>query len=76
MRHRRWSGRRMSTGRRFADPTFRPPPHLATFRCYSSSSNDHVSFIKDIVATQPPKHLLHLLKMLQVRENIQKSCSV
>ncbi|KAI8535092.1 hypothetical protein RHMOL_Rhmol10G0148200 [Rhododendron molle] len=36
-----------------------------TFRCYSSSSSDHVSFIKDVAATQPPEHLPHLLKMLQ-----------
>ncbi|PSR87966.1 hypothetical protein CEY00_Acc30996 [Actinidia chinensis var. chinensis] len=39
----------------------------ATFRCYSSSSADHVSFIKDVAMTQPPEHLPHLLKMLQVR---------
>ncbi|CAL5369478.1 unnamed protein product [Camellia sinensis] len=39
----------------------------ATFRCYSSSSADHVSFIKDVAATQPPDHLPHLLRMLQVR---------
>ncbi|CAH1434854.1 unnamed protein product [Lactuca virosa] len=40
----------------------------ATFRCYSSSSSsDHVSFIKDIAVAQPPEHLHHLLKMLQVR---------
>lgn len=38
-----------------------------TFRCYSSSSSDHASFIKDVAATQPPEHLPHLLKMLQVR---------
>ncbi|KAI3669804.1 hypothetical protein L6452_41223 [Arctium lappa] len=43
-----------------------------TFRCYSSSSSsssssDHVSFIKDIAVAQPPEHLHHLLKMLQVR---------
>ncbi|CAA2946984.1 uncharacterized protein LOC111368855 isoform X2 [Olea europaea subsp. europaea] len=37
-----------------------------TFRCYSSSP-DHVSFIKDVAVTQPPEHLNHLLKMLQVR---------
>ncbi|KAI3768335.1 hypothetical protein L2E82_18921 [Cichorium intybus] len=40
----------------------------ATFRCYSSSSSsDHVSFIKDIAVAQPPEHLHHLLQMLQVR---------
>ncbi|PWA69129.1 hypothetical protein CTI12_AA299490 [Artemisia annua] len=39
----------------------------ATFRCYSSSSSDHVSFIKDVAVAQPPEHLSHLLKMLQVR---------
>ncbi|XP_071712489.1 protein IN CHLOROPLAST ATPASE BIOGENESIS, chloroplastic-like [Rutidosis leptorrhynchoides] len=41
-----------------------------TFRCYSSSSSsssDHVSFIKDVAVAQPPEHLHHLLKMLQVR---------
>ncbi|KAL2528551.1 hypothetical protein Fot_21152 [Forsythia ovata] len=36
-------------------------------QCYSSSSPDHVSFIKDVAVTQPPEHLNHLLKMLQVR---------
>ncbi|KAI3760935.1 hypothetical protein L1987_51339 [Smallanthus sonchifolius] len=44
----------------------------STFRCCSSSSSsssssDHVSFIKDVAAAQPPEHLHHLLKMLQVR---------
>ncbi|KAI3452002.1 hypothetical protein Pfo_008667 [Paulownia fortunei] len=38
-----------------------------TLRCYSSSSLDHASFIKDVAATQPPEHLNHLLKLLQVR---------
>lgn len=37
------------------------------FRCYSSSSPDHESFIKDVAVTQPPEHLNHLLKMLPVR---------
>ncbi|KAM3252733.1 protein IN CHLOROPLAST ATPASE BIOGENESIS, chloroplastic isoform X1 [Capsicum annuum] len=41
------------------------------FRCYSSpsssSSPDHVSFIKDVAATQPPEHLNQLLKILKVR---------
>ncbi|XP_070052074.1 protein IN CHLOROPLAST ATPASE BIOGENESIS, chloroplastic-like isoform X2 [Nicotiana tomentosiformis] len=40
------------------------------FRCYSSSSSsspDHVSFIKDVAATQAPEHLNELLKILQVR---------
>ncbi|KAL0450367.1 UNVERIFIED_CONTAM: protein IN CHLOROPLAST ATPASE BIOGENESIS, chloroplastic [Sesamum latifolium] len=36
-----------------------------TLRCYSSSFSDHVSFIKDVAATQPPEHLNHLLKMLK-----------
>ncbi|CAA2946991.1 uncharacterized protein LOC111368855 isoform X3 [Olea europaea subsp. europaea] len=40
-----------------------------TFRCYSSSP-DHVSFIKDVAVTQPPEHLNHLLKMLQVRGSV------
>ncbi|XP_076936484.1 protein IN CHLOROPLAST ATPASE BIOGENESIS, chloroplastic-like [Bidens hawaiensis] len=40
----------------------------STFRCYSSSSSsDHVSFIKDVAVAQPPENLHHLLKMLQVR---------
>ncbi|KDP25008.1 hypothetical protein JCGZ_23991 [Jatropha curcas] len=34
-------------------------------RCFSSSG--HVSFIKDVAATQPPEHLHHLLKVLQTR---------
>ncbi|KAJ4716290.1 putative Cyclin delta-3 [Melia azedarach] len=34
-------------------------------RC--SSSSGHVSFIKDIAATNPPEHLDHLLKVLQTR---------
>ncbi|KAG5623908.1 hypothetical protein H5410_009126, partial [Solanum commersonii] len=39
-----------------------------TFRCYSSSSSqDHVSFIKDVAATQAPENLNELLKILQVR---------
>ncbi|CAN4082935.1 unnamed protein product [Withania somnifera] len=37
------------------------------FRCYSSSSPDHVSFIKDVAATQAPEHLNELLKILKVR---------
>ncbi|KAK9054102.1 hypothetical protein SSX86_025179 [Deinandra increscens subsp. villosa] len=41
----------------------------STFRCCSSSSlpSDHVTFIKEVAAAQPPEHLHHLLKMLQVR---------
>ncbi|XP_076956158.1 protein IN CHLOROPLAST ATPASE BIOGENESIS, chloroplastic-like [Bidens hawaiensis] len=42
----------------------------STFRCYSSSSSsssDHVSFIKDVAVAQPPENLHHLLKMLQLR---------
>ncbi|CAH9069353.1 unnamed protein product [Cuscuta europaea] len=35
------------------------------FRCYASS--DHVSFIKDVAATQPPNNLNGLLNMLQMR---------
>nr|GME09783.1 protein IN CHLOROPLAST ATPASE BIOGENESIS, chloroplastic-like [Ipomoea batatas] len=35
-------------------------------RCYSSSSG-HVSFIKDVAATQPPEHLNGLLNMLQMK---------
>ncbi|CAK9315278.1 unnamed protein product [Citrullus colocynthis] len=33
----------------------------------SSSTSEHVSFIKDIAATEPPQHLFHLLKMLKTR---------
>ncbi|XP_022149549.1 uncharacterized protein LOC111017955 isoform X2 [Momordica charantia] len=33
----------------------------------SSSTSDHVSFINDIAATQPPQHLCQLLKMLKTR---------
>ncbi|KAJ4836220.1 hypothetical protein Tsubulata_025594 [Turnera subulata] len=40
-------------------------------RGYSSSSSssfpDHIGFIKDVAATKPPKHLPHLLRMLQTR---------
>ncbi|KAL7101404.1 hypothetical protein ACP275_08G051800 [Erythranthe tilingii] len=38
-----------------------------TLRCYSSSFPEHASFIKDVAATQPPEHLNHLLKMLQIK---------
>ncbi|XP_052196490.1 protein IN CHLOROPLAST ATPASE BIOGENESIS, chloroplastic-like [Diospyros lotus] len=48
-------------------PTLLLAPRRATFRCYSSSTSDHVSFIKEVAATQSPEHLPHLLKMLQVR---------
>ncbi|XP_050364615.1 protein IN CHLOROPLAST ATPASE BIOGENESIS, chloroplastic-like [Argentina anserina] len=40
----------------------------ASPRCsYSSSSSDHVSFIKEVAGTQPPQHLTQLLKMLKTR---------
>ncbi|XP_048335482.1 protein IN CHLOROPLAST ATPASE BIOGENESIS, chloroplastic isoform X2 [Ziziphus jujuba] len=40
----------------------------ATFRCYASNSSpDHVSFIKDVAASQPPEHLSQLLRMLKTR---------
>ncbi|KAL8199333.1 hypothetical protein R6Q57_012901 [Mikania cordata] len=48
-------------------PTLYLRRQSTTFRCSSSSSSDHVSFIKDVAAAQPPEHLHHLLKMLQVR---------
>ncbi|PIA46192.1 hypothetical protein AQUCO_01500008v1 [Aquilegia coerulea] len=41
-----------------------------SIRCSSSTSTisfDHVSFIKDIAATQPPQHLQCLLKILQAK---------
>lgn len=49
-----------------------------TFRCYTSSSTgtvaggkkgsfDHVSFSREVAATQPPQHLSNLLRMLKVR---------
>jgi len=31
------------------------------------SSVDHVSFVKDVAATQPPQHLSHLLSILKTR---------
>ncbi|XWS68046.1 hypothetical protein CRYUN_Cryun04dG0056700 [Craigia yunnanensis] len=36
-------------------------------RVTCSSSSGHISFIKDVAATQPPENLHHLLKMLQTR---------
>ncbi|GAY50308.1 hypothetical protein CUMW_125590 [Citrus unshiu] len=36
-------------------------------RSSSSSFPDHISFIKDVAATQPPQHLSHLLKLLKAR---------
>ncbi|KAF2532203.1 hypothetical protein F2Q70_00033467 [Brassica cretica] len=36
----------------------------ATVSCYSSG---HVSFIKEVAVIEPPKHLQHLLKVLQTR---------
>ncbi|KAF5180544.1 In chloroplast atpase biogenesis protein, partial [Thalictrum thalictroides] len=42
-----------------------------SIRCSSSTSTisfDHVSFIKDIAATQPPQHLQCLLKILQAKD--------
>ncbi|KAK9163402.1 hypothetical protein Syun_004304 [Stephania yunnanensis] len=39
-----------------------------TIRCSSTSTSyDHVTFIKDVAATGPPHHLHCLLKMLQTR---------
>ncbi|KAJ8763325.1 hypothetical protein K2173_002208 [Erythroxylum novogranatense] len=43
-----------------------PPNHdRARVRCFSNTA--HVSFIKDVAATQPPQHLPCLLKMLETR---------
>ncbi|KAM3709273.1 hypothetical protein ACJW30_02G160900 [Castanea mollissima] len=40
----------------------------ARLRCYSSSPTpDHITFIKDVAATQPPQHLCHLLRMLKTK---------
>ncbi|KAL5705659.1 hypothetical protein ACHQM5_023934 [Ranunculus cassubicifolius] len=41
----------------------------ASIRCSSSTSisSDHVTFIKDVAATQPPQHLHCLLKLLQLK---------
>ncbi|XP_054823218.1 protein IN CHLOROPLAST ATPASE BIOGENESIS, chloroplastic-like isoform X2 [Prosopis cineraria] len=40
----------------------------ACVRCYSSSSSpDHVAFVKDIAATQPPEHLSQLLSVLKAK---------
>ncbi|KAJ6733142.1 CYCLIN DELTA-3 [Salix koriyanagi] len=38
---------------------------LRTLSC--SSFPDHISFIKEVAATQPPKHLSHLLRMLKIK---------
>ncbi|KAF8034699.1 hypothetical protein BT93_C0883 [Corymbia citriodora subsp. variegata] len=43
------------------------PRARATVKCSSSSSSGHLSFIKDVAATEPPKHLHYLLKVLQTR---------
>ncbi|KFK30035.1 hypothetical protein AALP_AA7G209100 [Arabis alpina] len=44
-----------------------PLRHIkASFSC-SCSSSGHVTFIKDVAATEPPMHLPHLLKVLQTR---------
>lgn len=37
------------------------------FSASSSSLPNHVSFIKDVAASQPPEHLCQLLKMLKIR---------
>jgi len=29
--------------------------------------SDHITFIKDVAATQPPQHLCHLLRMLKTK---------
>ncbi|XP_022763410.1 uncharacterized protein LOC111308957 isoform X2 [Durio zibethinus] len=47
-------------------PTSLPLRHVRT-RVSCSSSSGHISFIKDVAATQPPENLHHLLKMLQTR---------
>ncbi|XVF59382.1 hypothetical protein PTKIN_Ptkin07bG0271200 [Pterospermum kingtungense] len=41
----------------------------ARFLCSSSSSSfrDHISFIKEVAATQPPQHLSQLLRILNAR---------
>ncbi|KAJ4825391.1 hypothetical protein Tsubulata_024078 [Turnera subulata] len=51
-----------------APPTTSTPPILhprSRVRCFSSAR--HITFIEDVAATQPPKHLHCLLKMLQTR---------
>ncbi|KAA0042927.1 pentatricopeptide repeat-containing protein [Cucumis melo var. makuwa] len=42
--------------------------HGVTFVVLLLPPVDHVSFIKDVAATEPPQHLFHLLKMLKTRE--------
>ncbi|KAK6258555.1 hypothetical protein SCA6_013029 [Theobroma cacao] len=37
------------------------------FLCSSSSFPDHISFIKEVAATQPPQHLSQLLRILNAR---------
>ncbi|EOA17124.1 hypothetical protein CARUB_v10005385mg [Capsella rubella] len=43
------------------------PPLRHTRARVSCCSSGHVSFIKDVAATEPPMHLQHLLKVLQTR---------
>ncbi|OMO63244.1 hypothetical protein COLO4_32629 [Corchorus olitorius] len=43
------------------------PVRRGRARVTCSSSSGHVSFIKDVAATQPPENLHHLLKMLQTK---------
>ncbi|GAV71292.1 hypothetical protein CFOL_v3_14786 [Cephalotus follicularis] len=45
----------------------RPSSSLCSSLVSSLSAPDHVSFVKEVAATQPPKHLGHLLSMLKTR---------
>ncbi|XP_010531250.1 PREDICTED: uncharacterized protein LOC104807591 [Tarenaya hassleriana] len=40
---------------------------IARSLCYSSSSSDHESFIRDIAKTEPPMHLVQLLNMSKAK---------
>ncbi|GAB2245892.1 hypothetical protein Droror1_Dr00001385 [Drosera rotundifolia] len=53
----------LMSGTTFAAATIRP----ARSRVQCVSSSGHVIFIKDVAMKQPPKHLSHLLKMLQAK---------
>ncbi|KAJ7944441.1 putative Cyclin delta-3 [Quillaja saponaria] len=59
----------VSVGTRATDlPTLLLGRGRASLRCSSSSSSpDHISFIKDVAAAQPPQHLSQLLRMLKTK---------
>ncbi|XP_026665495.1 protein IN CHLOROPLAST ATPASE BIOGENESIS, chloroplastic-like isoform X2 [Phoenix dactylifera] len=52
-------------------PKFRSKPGIrcssSLFPSTSTTTSDHISFIKDVAATRPPEHLPYLLNILQAR---------